>query len=234
MKKLKYCVLIPARGGSKGILNKNIVEIGGMPLIAWTILAAKKVFPDNAIFVSTDSEEIMRIANEYGANTPFLRPAEISSDTASTESVALHFLKWMDERGLDLDSLVLMQATSPVRMAHSLSEAIKLYESESADSLVTVCKTHKFIWRNLKSPEASYDIYRRPRRQDINQSDEIFFENGSFYITKTAIYKNLKNRLGGKIVMYQMTEEESFEIDESFHLSINQVLLGRSIENDFD
>jgi N-acylneuraminate cytidylyltransferase len=176
----------------------------------------------------------MKIANEYGASTPFLRPAEISTDIASTESVALHFLKWLDEIGLDLDSLVLMQATSPVRMAHSLSEAIKLYESESADSLLTVCKTHKFIWRNLKNPQASYDIYKRPRRQDIEPSDEIFIENGSFYITKTAIYKNLKNRLGGKIVMYEMTAEESFEIDEDYDLDINQALLERVIKYDLN
>ena len=232
MKKIKYAVLIPARGGSKGIPNKNLVELGGKPLIAWSILAARATFSKEVIFVSTDSIEIMEIAKQYGAQVPFLRPHHLSTDAASTESVALHFLGWLHESGIELDSLVLMQATSPVRRVASLSEAVQLFESESADSLVTVCKTHKFIWRNLSSPQASYDIYDRQRRQDISKNDEIYFENGSFYITKTKVFEKFKNRLGGKIVMYKMTAEESFEIDDKFDLEINKILINRHFSDD--
>jgi N-acylneuraminate cytidylyltransferase len=232
MKKVKYAVLIPARGGSKGIPNKNLVEIGGKPLIAWSILAARKNFTKEEIFVSTDSTEIMEIAKQFGAQVPFLRPRHLSTDVASTESVALHFLEWLHESGIELDSLVLMQATSPIRSGVSLSEAVQLFESESADSLVTVCKTHKFIWENLSNPQANYDIYNRPRRQDIPKNDEIYFENGSFYITKTKVFKEFKNRLGGKIVMYEMTAEESFEIDDKFDLEINKILIDRHFCDD--
>lgn len=231
-KKLQYIVLIPARGGSKGIQNKNLIEIGGKPLIAWTILAAKKHFPMEAIFVSTDSNEIMSVAKSYGAQVPFQRPAEISTDIASTEDVVLHFLEWLERSRFEFDNLVLMQTTSPIRKNFSIKDAVKLFEIESADSLVTVCKSQKFIWRNLKNPQASYDIYNRPRRQDIKPCDDTYFENGSFYITKKEIYKNLKNRLGGKIVMYEMTPEESFEIDDLFDLEINRILINKQFEND--
>lgn len=229
---MKYAVLIPARGGSKGILNKNIVEIGGKPLIAWSILAAKKIFSDEVIFVSTDSIEIMKIAKQYGAQVPFLRPPHLSTDISSTEGVALHFLNWLNESGIELDSLVLMQATSPIRRRNALSEAVQLFETQCADSLVTVCKTHKFIWRNIHNPQADYDIYNRPRRQDISESDEIYFENGSFYITKIKVFEKFKNRLGGKIVLYEMSPEESFEIDDKFDLEINKILINKFLYND--
>ena len=232
LKKLQYVVLIPARGGSKGIPNKNLIEIGGKPLIAWTILAAIKHFHCEAIFVSTDSSEIMSVAKKYGAQVPFQRPPEISTDSASTEAVALHFLEWLERSQLEFENLVLMQPTSPIRKNFSITEAVQLFESESADSLVTVCKSQKFIWKDPKKPQASYDIYNRPRRQDIKSQDEIYFENGSFYITKKQIYKKFKNRLGGKIVMYEMSPEESFEIDDLLDLEINRILISRQFKDD--
>ncbi len=232
LKKLQYVVLIPARGGSKGIPNKNLIEIGGKPLIAWTILAAIKHFHCEAIFVSTDSSEIMSVAKKYGAQVPFQRPSEISTDSASTEAVVLHFLEWLEHSQLEFENLVLMQPTSPIRKNFSIKEAVQLFESESADSLVTVCKSQKFIWKDPNMPHASYDIYDRPRRQDIKSQDEIYFENGSFYITKKQIYKKFKNRLGGKIVMYEMSPEESFEIDDLLDLEINRILISRQSKDD--
>lgn len=224
---MKNIALIPARCGSKGILQKNIKILRGKPLIAWSIEHALQSSSIDAVFVSTDCQSIKDIALSYGANVPFLRPKNISNDAASTESAVLHFLKWATSHNVQCDNLVLMQATSPFRYKSRIDEAMGKFLCEDADSLLSVTKTHHFFWKNPISPTASYDIYNRPRRQDIKVCDELYFENGSFYISKVDIYKKFKNRLGGKISMYEMSYEESFEIDEPIDFELIEFLMDR-------
>ncbi len=229
---MKYVALIPARGGSKGVPGKNIREIYGKPLVAWSIeqaLACKEI---QEVYVSTDSLTIKDVAVQYGANVPFLRPEVISNDTASTESAVMHFIEWGEKNSIVFENIVLMQCTSPIRHPDSLSRAIKQFEGEGADSLVTVTGTHKFIWKNQENPAASYDIFNRPRRQDIKPEERLFFENGSFYITKLGVYKNYQNRLGGKISMFEMLFEESFEIDDPLDFSINELIFSELKKNE--
>ena len=227
---MKYVAFIPARGGSKGIPEKNIKQIQGKPLIAWSIEHALQCPEIDDVYVSTDCSEIRQVALGFGAKSPFLRPVEISGDTATTESAVFHFMEWMKSQGMyNVKNIILIQATSPVRNVDSLSRAIKQFEIDDLDSLVTVCKTHKFFWKNSASPQPSYDIFQRPRRQDIKPEDETYFENGSFYITRKVIYEHKKNRLGGKIGMFEMTAEESFEIDEPIDFIICEEIL-KSLE----
>jgi CMP-N,N'-diacetyllegionaminic acid synthase len=213
---MKYAVIIPARGGSKGIPGKNIKMINGKPLIAWTIEHALSCEFVSNVFVSTDSEEIKEISIRYGADVPFLRPVEISGDEATTESAMLHFLFWAENNNLNIDNIILMQPTSPFRYENRLNKAIEQFEREGADSLLSVCKSHRFIWKMDFSGKstANYDVNTRPRRQDIKSQDEIYLENGSFYITKKDLFKKHENRLCGKIKMHQMEPEESIEIDD--------------------
>lgn len=212
--------IIPARRNSKGVPGKNIKLLNNKPLIAWSIEQALEAQSVDETFVSTDCEEIMQISLNNGAKVPFLRPKSISGDKATSESAVIHFLKWAAIEQVPIDNVILMQPTSPFRYSKQIDSAMQQFLKEEADSLVTVNKSHKFFWKKNKSPIPSYDIFNRPRRQDLASTDEIYFENGSFYITKLSIYNKYKNRLGGKISMFEMSPEESIEIDSIYDFKL--------------
>ena len=113
---MKYLAIIPARGGSKGVPNKNIKDIAGKPLIAWTIEQAVSSKKIDRVIVSTDCSEIAKIAVKWGAQVPFMRPGELANDTAATEPSLMHAVDWLKENeGYEADAVVLLQATSPFR-----------------------------------------------------------------------------------------------------------------------
>lgn len=210
---MSIVAVIPARGGSKGIFRKNIRLLAGKPLIAWSIEQALSSKLISDVYVSTDSREIADVALAYGAKVPFLRPSEISGDTASTESALLHFCDYAVSSGMEISALLLLQCTSPVRNTGVLDNAINFYLSGNYDSLLSVSESHRFFWENTALPRASYDHRNRPRRQDIQDSDRRFLETGSFYLSKFDNFIREKNRLFGKIGMFVTADEESYEID---------------------
>ena len=167
------CV-IPARGGSKGIINKNIRNFAGKPLVAWSIEQALCCKLIERVIVSTDNEEIAEIARQYGAEIPFLRPKELSQDTSPTEPVLIHAVDELGKAHYQPDAVILLQPTSPIRNEGRLKEAIELFKGKKADSLVSVCEEHPFFWRNLINPIALYDYEKRLRRQDIKSEDRWF------------------------------------------------------------
>jgi CMP-N,N'-diacetyllegionaminic acid synthase len=228
---MKYLVIIPARGGSKGVPQKNIKLINGKPLIAWSIEQALQCEKVDRVIVSTDCEQISKIAKKYKGEVPFLRPEHLAQDVTSTEPVLKHVVNWLEENeDYKPDAIILLQPTSPMRKPGRILQAIKQFESAEADSLLSVCENHHFFWKNKNCPEALYNYRNRPRRQDIQPEDKWFRENGSIYITKKNILIENENRLGGNVSMFIMDEEESWEIDSYTDFKIVETLM-KELEN---
>ena len=152
----KICALIPARSGSKSIIDKNIKKIKGLPLIQYSISAASSCGAINEVFLSSDSKKYLEIGKKIGAK-PVLRPKNISTDSASTEDAILHFLQ-----NHDYDVIVLIQPTSPMITSNILEDALEKFFNENLDSLTSVYKDHGFWWEDNKP---LYDPQNRPMRQ---------------------------------------------------------------------
>lgn len=219
--------IIPARGGSKGIPDKNIKPLAGIPLIAHTINTAKQSKYIQRTVVSTDSEKIADIARYYGAEI-IMRPDDLARDETPTEPVIGHVLDVLSKKeNYYPEHIILLQPTSPLRTTEDIDNAIKKYNSDSCDSLLSVCSSHVFIWKNkdgLGVP-INYDFQKRPRRQDMHQ----YRENGAIYVFKRDLFLAKSNRLGGKISLYEMDEGRSVEIDTAFDFILAEHLLDISL-----
>ena len=158
-------VFIPARSGSKGVPNKNIKEFAGKPLIVHTIEYALESQLINEIVVSTDDKKIAEIAQNTGARV-IKRPPELATDTSSTESAIEHYINTTKHKP---EIIVLLQVTSPLRPKGSLDTALRHFQKEEYDSLLSVCPSHRFFWRLKENGTtyAEYDYLNRPRRQDL-------------------------------------------------------------------
>lgn len=228
----KTVALIPVRGGSKSIPLKNIKEICGKPLVYWTAKAACDALSIDRVYVATDSDRIRETVEAFKQTDPSFeklividRNAENANDTASTESVMLEFAD-----KVDFENLVLIQATSPLLQGKDLDEGFKLFNSEGTDSVLSVVRQKRFIWKTdekgFVSP-SNYDVFNRPRRQDF---DGYLMENGAFYITTKKDLLESKNRLSGNIKAYEMDEDTALEIDEPSDFLIIEMLLKKRNE----
>jgi N-acylneuraminate cytidylyltransferase len=204
--------VIAARGGSKGIPNKNLIDICGKPLLAWTVIQAKGARGVDAVAVSSDSDAILAAAEAAGA-IGVRRPEDISGDLASSESAWLHALEAVDRTHGPFERIVALQATSPIRESSDIEMALDTFEREQLDSLLSVCEVEDYFnWRiGSNGPEAiNYDFRNRRMRQQIEKR---YLENGSFYVFIPSLLREQQNRLGGKIGMQLMDRHKMFQID---------------------
>lgn len=178
-------------------------------MIWWNLNALSKVDAVDQIIVATDDDHIKEIVLGFGFDKVeiFERSDENASDTASTESVIMEFIKVRDVS--DDDTFMLVQATSPFTTTQHFTEALKQFKDESADSLLSVVPTKRFFWNAEGSP-LNYDYQKRPRRQDFEGT---FMENGAFYINSIYRVKSNQNRLSGKVSLYEMPEYTGVELD---------------------
>lgn len=227
--KRKIRAIIPARGGSKGVPGKNIRNLAGKPLLVWSIEDAKESKYIDEVFVSTDDSEIAKVAASAGA-TVIDRPAGFATDKSSSEEALLHALSIWTELDLENDLIVFMQCTSPIRTGAELDEAIEKFILNNADSLLSVCEFHGFLWKNENdySIPMYHDHRVRPMRQEMQ---ECFKENGSFYIFKPWVLKKLNNRLGGKMITYLMDNAASIDIDTEFDFRLAEFFINHSQSN---
>jgi len=204
--------VIAARGGSKGIPNKNLIDLCGKPLIAWTVMQAAAAQGVDVVAVSSDSDQILAAAEAAGA-IGVRRPEDISGDLASSESAWLHALEQLDGKLGPFERVVALQATSPIRESSDIDQALATFEREELDSLLSVCEVEDYFnWRiGADGPEPiNYDFRNRRMRQQIEKR---YLENGSFYVLIPALLREQNNRLGGKIGMHLMERHKMFQID---------------------
>lgn len=211
---MKPFVVIPARGGSKGLPGKNIKELGGKPLIQHTIDAAKAIFADNQIIVSTDSEEIRNKVVENGLQVPFLRPPELATDSAGTYEVLMHAVNFMESEGSRSDTLILLQPTSPFRTAEHIKEALLLYHND-LDMIVSVKETASNPYFVLKE-ENSLGFLENSKSGKFKSRQEcpkVWELNGAIYIINIESLKKMSMSKFSKVKKYVMDEISSLDID---------------------
>jgi len=216
--------IIPARGGSKGIPKKNLINFCGKPLISWTINQALSVKSISTVWITSDSKEILNVAKKFGANT-ICRPKSLSLDSSTTESTWKHALKIIEEQTGPVDAVIGLQPTSPIRESKDIEKAIKIFKKSKSDSLFSASEIGDYyIWQKKKQKlfSLNYDYENRGRRQNITKQ---YVENGSFYIFKPQTLKKFNNRLGGKIEISLMDFWKSFEIDSFEDIELCETLM---------
>ena len=207
---MKTVTIIPARGGSKGIKNKNLIKISGQPLLKYVVTVSLNSNVDET-WVSSDSDEILAFADSLGAKT-LKRPLELSDDLASSESALLHFAE-----KVDFKILVFIQATSPLIISKDINKGINMMTNY--DSVVSVTENNQLLW---SENNPLYEISNRKRRQDSSQS---YLETGGIFITtKLGLIKS-QNRLNGKIGLLKLPKIRSFDIDTVDDIEVVEAIL---------
>ncbi len=223
-------VIIPARGGSKGVPGKNIKPLMGRPLIHWTIDAARAVAPDGNICVTTDSPEIADTAREAGLEVPFLRPAELAADSAGTYPVLLHALDYYErERGMRPDVVILLQPTSPFRTGRHLSEALETFRHapELTDMVVSVtrAKTNPYLNCYEEDPSGLLHISKGEGRIVCRQDAPACYEyNGAIYIMRPESLRAMPLSAFPRRIKYEMGPLESLDIDTPLDWQIAEMI----------
>lgn len=224
---MRPLVIIPARGGSKGIPHKNIKELGGKPLICYAIDAARKLTSDENICVSSDDDAIIKVVEGYGLKVPFKRPDSLASDNAGTNGVLIHALDFYEQKGNTYDVVVLLQATSPFRRAEDVIEAVKLYD-DSVDMVTSVmpAKCNPYYDGFEDNAEGLLTISKGDgtieRRQD---APRVWQQNGAVYVLNPKSLKAVGLAGMTKIRKYVMDEIHSVDLDNMLDWKIAEIML---------
>jgi len=228
-----YLILIPARGGSKGIPGKNLTPISGIPLIDFSISAAiKSGISSSKIVLSTDSDEIIDNCKKFnGLEIPFKRPEEISTDKAKSSDVVRHAIRWYKEnQEVRFKSIILIQPTSPFRTHNHIKNAVKLFEKSDQPSLISVNPVSEHPCEYIREGEFGFNyILEQPSLPGRQHFPEVLFINGAIYITNVDWFIKLNKFYNETSLLYKMDRRMSIDIDE-----IEDVCLAESYLKHFE
>lgn len=214
--------IIPARGGSKGIARKNIINVSGKPLIQYTIDSAKKSKYIDRLVVSTEDAEIASIAVRCGTEVPFLRPIELAEDETKTVDVLIDVIKKLEELGCKYDYMVLLQPTQPLRQTFHIDEAIEMIIDKDEDSLVSVSEVreHPILMRTVDEKNEARSLLGQ--RSDIRRQDfsKVYKVNGAVYINRLNNKFNINTSLNDNKLAYIMDKKYDLDIDEPEDLDL--------------
>lgn len=229
--------IIPARGGSKGLPGKNILNLAGKPLIEWTINSALTSELLTDFIVSTDDISISEVAKKTGGNVPFLRPAELAGDSATSADVVLHCIAFFEQQGIFFDNIVLLEPTSPLRKRDDIDNALKLFYNnyENADGIVSVGKIHlenpsvvKYVENNMIFPVSVNASEKKvTRRQDY---PDYFFPYGVLYIIKTVVLKEKRSFYTDRIMPYYIERWQNYELDDIYDFYSIEAIMNNKIK----
>ena len=229
----KFIAIIPARGGSKRLPRKNVLLLDGKPLIAWIIEAARKSRYISDVIVSSEDLEIMKIATKFGADIPFVRPEELSSDTATSIDVVKHAILFFKNKNVNYDFAVLLQPTSPLTTMGDIDAAIDLLINKNADAVISVCEMeHSPLWSNVLPADLSMKNFisqevKNKRSQDLSKYYRI---NGSIYICRVnRLLKEGTFFLDDNIFAYIMPRERSIDIDTEIDFKIAEAIISGKV-----
>lgn len=228
---MRPLVIIPARGGSKGIPRKNIKNLNGKPLIYYTIDIAREIVSDSDICVTTDDSEIIAAVEKYGLKVPFIRPDYLASDITGTYDVLLHALGFYERKGERYDNIILLQCTSPFRQVQDVKNALDLY-SPGIDMVVSVKETAANPYYNCFEEDAdgflklSKGNGRYVRRQDAPKTWEY---NGAVYIINPESLKKSPLSKFERKVKYVMDDIHSLDLDTMFDWKMAELMLKENL-----
>jgi len=222
----KVLAVIPARGGSKGLPKKNIMSLSGKPLIAWTIIAAKKSKYIDCVILSSENDDIIKIGKKYGANIPFKRPYNLATDIASSIDVVIHTILTIKNK---FDIVILLQPTSPLRTEIHIDEALETMTKINSNSIISVTKEdHPIEWTStlgvdMKMANFIFNI-NKDRRQDYL---DYYTINGAIYAANIKFFLKIKSFLSENTIAYIMNKLDSIDIDTKSDLTLCELLLER-------
>ena len=224
-------VIIPARGGSKGIPGKNIKFLNGKPLITYAIDAARSIVDDGHICVTSDSDEIIKVAESYGVKVPFKRPDYLATDNCGSYEVLLHALSFYEKKGEKIDVVVLLQPTSPFRTREHTKEALALY-NDNLDMVVSVCESTSNPYYDSFEEDAKGMLFISKgddsfvRRQDC---PPVYDFNGAIYVINPISLKAMPMNKFTKRVKYVMDREHSIDLDTMMDWMIAEYMIENKV-----
>lgn len=226
---MKHIAIIPARSGSKGLKDKNIRDLCGRPLMAYTIEAAIRSGCFDEIMVSTDSEKYAEIAGRYGANVPFLRSEAAAADTASSEDMIEEVLDGYRKLGREFDTFCLLQPTSPLRVAGDISAAYEIYRTKASFAVVSVCEAeHSPLWcGHLPENNEFIDFINLDNMKRRQDGGRFYRLNGAIYIVNVEKFKNHRFFYQAGSYAYIMPQEKSVDIDTEIDFRFAEFLMGQ-------
>lgn len=225
---MKRLAIIPARSGSKGLKDKNIKLLAGIPLIGYTIKAALDSGIFDIVMVSTDSKKYAEIAEKLGAEVPFLRSEITSRDVSTSWDVVKEVINQYREQGYKFDLITLLQPTSPLRDAGDIIGAHKLFEDKNANSIISVCEAeHSPLWSNVLKADLSMELFAET--DDVvscrQQLPTYYRQNGAIYIVNDKALNNINNIYKEKCYAYIMNQSHSIDIDSELDFMIAEAII---------